>query len=107
MSLREARDAAGNARRLSYDHDRVYGANPADAAIAARGGDLRRLVGETTAQLQLVQQTVRAAEAMRRKTEKLADDAGLQARLRAETQARRDAAARTESPPPRRARGPR
>jgi hypothetical protein len=50
---------------------------------------------------------VRAAEATRRRTEQLADDAGLQGRLRAEAQARREAAALAGPQPKRRARGAR
>ncbi len=104
-TLQDALGAAQKARQLSHDHQRLHrDADPADAAIAKAGAELRRLADEATAKHDEVQRTVRAAVATKRRTDQLADDAGLQARLREEAQARRDAAAALGSPP-RRSRG--
>ena len=101
-SLRDARDAAQKARQLSHDHDRNHrDADPRDTAIATRGSELRRLADEATAKHGDVQRTERAADAAVRRDERAAYDAGLQGRLRAESQARRDAAAPPASPAPR------
>jgi hypothetical protein len=49
-----------------------------------------------------VKQQARGAASVKRRQDSIADDAQLQARLRAEAQARREAAAASELPPPRR-----
>jgi molecular chaperone GrpE (heat shock protein) len=96
ISVQDALDAAQKARQASHEHQRAHrDSDPADEAIATRGADLRRLADQATAKHDELQRTARTAAATRRRTEKIAEDAGLQGRLRAESQARRDAAAPT------------
>lgn len=105
-SVQDALHAAQQARQAAHAHERAHrDSDPADKAIATRGTELRRLADEATAKHEEVQRTERTATATRRRTEQLAEDAGLQGRLRAEAQARRDAAASAGSQPTRHARG--
>jgi hypothetical protein len=102
-AVKNARDAAQKARKLSDEHQRAHrNADPADAAVASRGDELKRLAAEASARSEVVKQQARGAAAVKRRQEDIAHDAQLQARLRAEAQARREAAAEAEPPPPRR-----
>jgi hypothetical protein len=104
-SVQAARAAADKARQLANNYERAHRDDPPDAAVSARGVELRRLATEAAGTFNFVQRGARAADASQRRTEKDADDAGLQARLRAESQARRDAAAQAPSTAKRRVRG--
>jgi len=73
--------------------------------IAARGTELRRLADEATAKHEDLQRAARTATATKRRTEQLEQDAELQGRLRAEAQARRDAATAAGTQPNARGRG--
>jgi hypothetical protein len=100
--VKNARDLALNARRLSDEHQRAHrDADPGDQAIAGRGDELKRLAAEAGARFEIVKQQARGAASVKRRQEDLAHDAQLQARLRGEAQARREAAA-ASPPPPRR-----
>jgi hypothetical protein len=105
-SLQDALHAAQKARQAAHDHERAHrDSDPADTVIAARGTELRRLADEATAKHEELQRAVRTATATKRRTEQLAEDAGLQGRLRAEAQARRDAATLAGTQPNPRGRG--
>jgi predicted RNase H-like nuclease (RuvC/YqgF family) len=105
-SLQDALHTAQKARQAAHDHERTHrDFDPGDTVIAARGTELRRLADEATAKYEELQRAARAATATRRRTEQLAEDAELQGRLRAEAQARRDAAALAGSQPNPRGRG--
>jgi hypothetical protein len=104
IAFRNARDVAQKARRSSDEHQRIYrDADPADRAITRRGDDLKHVASEADAKLEVAQRAMRAAVALKRRNEINAADAGLQSRLRAEAQARRDQAAASEPAPARRA----
>jgi len=97
-SVRNALDAAQHARQIAHDYQHAHrDSDSADQAIATRGTELRRLADEATVISEEMQRAARTVAATARRAEKLAEDAGLQGRLRAETQARRDAAAPTGS----------
>jgi len=98
-NVTNARSAAQKARQDSDAHERAHrDADPADAAIAQRGAELRGLAVEASNHLDAVRRDTRAATSVRRRQEQISDDAALQGRLRAEAQARREAAA-AASPP--------
>jgi hypothetical protein len=100
-AVKNARDVAQRARQLSDEHQRAYrDADPADAAVGRRGDELKRLAAEASARFEVVKQQARGAASVKRRQESVAHDAELQARLRAEAQARREAAAASELPPP-------
>jgi cell division protein FtsN len=102
-AVKNARDLAHKARQLSDAYQRAQrAADPADLAQAGRGDELKRLAAEASARFEVVKQQVRGAASVKRRQEDIAHDAQLQGRLRAEAQARREAAAGSESPPPRR-----
>ncbi len=106
ISVQDAFDAAQTARQASQDHQRAHrDSDPADEAIARRGTELQGLADQATAKHDEMQRTARTAAATKRRTERLAEDAELQGRLRAEAQARRDAAPPAGSQPTRPARG--
>jgi hypothetical protein len=99
-AVKNARDAAHKARQLSDEHQRAHrNADPADRAVAGRGEELKRLAAEASARFEVTKQQVRSAASAKRRQDSLADDALLQARLRAEAQARREAAATKQLPP--------
>ena len=105
-AVKNARDAAQKARQLSDEHQRAHrDADPADEALAGRGGELKRLAAEASAKFEVVKQQARGAASVKRRQDGITHDAQLQAQLRAEAQARREAAAGAEPPPPRRGRG--
>jgi len=105
-SLQLAHAAAQAARRLSHEYQRAHrNADPADASITKRGSELADLAAQATAKHDEVQRAVRASEAVRLRAQQQAKDAGLQAQLRADAQARRDSAATAGSPPTQRPRG--
>jgi hypothetical protein len=94
IAFRNARDVAQKARRNSGEHQRTYrDADPVDRTIDMRGADLKRVASEADAKLGVAERAMRAAAAVKRRNEVDAADAGLQSRLRAEAQARRDEAA--------------
>jgi hypothetical protein len=102
-AVKNARDAAQNARKLSDEYQRAHrDADPADAGVAGRGDELKRLAAEASARSEVLKQQARGAASVKRRQENLAHDAQLQARLRAEAQARREAAAASGPPPQRR-----
>lgn len=101
-AVKTARDAALKARQLSDEHRRAYrDADPADVAVSRRGDELQRLAAEASATFEVVKQQARGAASVKRRQESVAHDAQLQGQLRAEAQARREAAA-ASAPPPRR-----
>jgi hypothetical protein len=101
-AVKNARDDAHKARQLSDEYQRANrGADPADEAISRRGDELKRLAAEASARFEVAKQQARGAASVKRRQEVIAHDAQLQAQLRAEAQARREAAA-SEPPPPRR-----
>jgi len=98
--VKDAHEAAHKARKLSDEHHRAHrDADPADEAVSRRGDELKRLAAEASATFEFAKQQARVAAATKRRQQTVADDAQLQARLRAEAQARRDAAAASETPP--------
>jgi hypothetical protein len=102
-AVKDARELAHKARKLSDEHQRAHrDADPADLAVAGRGDELKRLAAEASARFEVVKQQVRGAASVKRRQEDIAHDAKLQGRLRAEAQARREAAAGSEPPAPRR-----
>jgi hypothetical protein len=104
--VQDALHAAQKARQIAHEHERAHrDSDPADKVIATRGTELRRLAAEATTKHEELQRTARTATATARRTEQIAQDAGLQGRLRAEAQARRDAAAPAGSQPKDRGRG--
>ena len=104
-AVKDAHEAAQKARQLSDEHQRGNrDANPEDQEIARRGEELKRLAAEASATFEFAKQQARVAAAAKRRVESVARDGELQARLRAESQARRDAAKGT---PPRPSRGQR
>jgi hypothetical protein len=101
--VNDVRAAAHRARQLSDEYQRAHrDADPADTAIARRGDELKRLAAEASASFEFAKQHARSAATAKRRQENIDRDAQLQARLRAEAQARRDAAAASEPPPRRR-----
>jgi hypothetical protein len=101
-SLQAARDAAETTRRLADEHAWAHrDADAGNGAIAKRGAALKHAAATANGELLFVERAQRAAAVSKRRTEQLADDAGLQSRLRAEAQARSEETARRESPPPR------
>jgi hypothetical protein len=102
-AVKNARDAAQKARRLSDEHQRAQrSADPADQQAAARGEELKRLAAEANVRYEVAKQAARGAASVKRRQEGIAQDAQLQTQLRAEAQARRDAAAAAGPPPERR-----
>jgi hypothetical protein len=102
-AVKNARDAAHKARQLADEHQRAHrDADPADTAIAGRGDELKRLAAEASARAEVLKQQARGVASAKRRQENLVHDGQLQARLRAEAQARREAAAKTDTPHPRR-----
>jgi hypothetical protein len=102
-AITNARDAAHKARRLSDEHQRANrDTDPGDAEVSRRGDELKRLAADASAKYEVAKQQARGAASVKRRQEGIAHDAQLQARLRAEAQARREAAAASEPPPPRR-----
>ena len=102
-ALKEARDVAEKARQISHEHQRAHqDTDIAEPAVAKRGADLKRAAAEASSKLVALERDVRAAAGSKRRAEHLADNAGLQGRLRAEAQARREKAAASGPPPPRR-----
>ena len=100
--VKKARDAAHKARQVSDEHPRAHrNADPADQALAGRGEELKRLAAEASAKFEVAKQQARGAASVKRRQEGIDHDAQLQARLRGEAQARREAAA-ASPPPPRR-----
>ena len=100
--VRIARDAAHNARRLSDEHQRAHrSSDPTDDAVHRRGEELRRLAAEASAAYEGAKQQARGAASVKRRQESIVHDAQLQSQLRAEAQARREAAA-SLPPSPRR-----
>jgi hypothetical protein len=94
--VQDALDAAQRARRLANTYQYAHrDSDSGDRAIATRGTELQGLADDATARFQEMQRAARTVAAAARRTEMLAEDAGLQGRLRAETQARRDAATST------------
>jgi septum formation inhibitor MinC len=94
VAFRNARNVAQKARRISDEHQRKYrDADRGDRTIDKRGEDLKRVASEAGVKLEVAERAMRAAVAVKRRNEVNAADAGLQSQLRAETQARRDAAA--------------
>ena len=101
-AVKNARDAAVKARQLSDEHQHAHrDADPADAKLVRRGDELKRLAAEASARFEVVKRETRGAALAKRRQDSITDDAQLQARLRAEAQARRETAATAESPPPR------
>jgi len=101
-AVKDARDAAVKARQLSDEHQHAYrDVDPADAELVRRGDELKRLAAEASARFEVVKQHAHSAALAKRRQQSIADDAQLQARLRAEAQARRETAAASEPPPPR------
>jgi len=101
-NVKDAHEAAHQARKLSDEHHRAHRhGDPADPAVTSRGDELKRLAAEASATFEDASQQARVAAAAKRRLDTGASDAELQTRLRAEAQARREAAATTE-PPPRR-----
>ena len=99
-TVTNARTAAQKARQDSDAYERAHrDADPADQTIAQRGTELKGLAVEASNHLDAVRRDTRAATSIRRRQEQISDDAALQARLRAEAQARRDAAAAAPPPP--------
>ena len=102
-AVKNARDAAHEARKLSDEHQRAHrDSDPADAAIAARGDELKRLAAEASARAEVLKQQARGIASAKRRQENLVHDGQLQAQLRAEAQARREAAAKADTPQQRR-----
>ena len=102
-AVKNARDAAHKARKLSDEHQRAHrDSDPADAAIAARGDELKRLAAEASARAEVLKQQARGIASAKRRQENLVHDGQLQAQLRAEAQARREAAAKADTPQQRR-----
>jgi hypothetical protein len=96
--VKDAHEASQRARKLSDEHQRATRtADPSDVALSARGEELKRLAAEASATFEFAKQQARVAAAAKRRQDSVTRDGELQARLRAESQARRDAAA---SPPP-------
>jgi hypothetical protein len=94
-----ARAAAQKARALSDEYQRAHrNADGSDRAVTARGDELKRLATEASAKFELARQQARGAASVKRRQETVLHDTQLQAQLRAESQARRDAAAKTEPP---------
>jgi hypothetical protein len=99
-AVKNAREAAEKARQASDEHRRATrDADPGDSAIARRGEELKRLAGEASVKYEVAKQQARGAASLKRREQTIADDAQLQARLRAESQARRDAAAKAPAKP--------
>ena len=99
-AVKEAAEAARRARQLSDAHQRdTRDGDPEDAEAIRRGDELRRLAAEASATFEFAKQQARVAAAARRRQESVTRDGELQARLRAETQARRDAAPPSPRPP--------
>jgi len=102
-AVKNARDLAQKTRQLSDAHQRAHrDTDPADLAVDRRGDELKRLAAEASARFEVVKQQARGAASVKRRQEGIAHDAQLQGQLRAEAQARREAAAGSEPPPPRR-----
>jgi hypothetical protein len=98
-AVKDAHEAAHNARKLSDEHHRAHrDGDPGDEAVGRRGDELKRLAAEASATFEFVKQQARVAAAAKRRQQTITDDAQLQARLRAESQARRDAAATSDPP---------
>jgi len=100
-AVKDAHEAAQKARMLSDEHHRAQRhGDPADEAAGRRGDELKRLAAEASATFEFVKQQARVAAAAKRRQQTISDDAQLQAQLRAEAQARRDASASSAAPPP-------
>ena len=101
-AVQEAHEAAKRARQLSDEHQRATrDGDPGDEAVLSRGDELKRLAAEASATFEFAKQQARVAAAAKRRQDTVTRDGELQARLRAEAQARRDAAAgSTPTPPP-------
>lgn len=98
-AVKEAHAAARAARKLADDHQRASRDAPADSDADRRGEELRRLAAEASATFEFAKQQARVAAAAKRREESVVRDGEMQARLRAEAQARRDAAAASPPPP--------
>lgn len=99
-AVKDAHEAAQKARKLSDEHHRAHRhGDPADAEAGRRGEELKRLAAEASATFEFVKQQARVAAAAKRRQQTISDDAQLQAQLRAETQARREASAASPPPP--------
>jgi hypothetical protein len=99
--VKEAHEAAKRARALSDEHQRATrDGDPSDQALISRGDELKRLAAEASATFEFAKQQARVAAAAKRRQDSVTRDGELQARLRAESQARRDAAAGSPPPPP-------
>jgi hypothetical protein len=102
-AVKAARDAADKARQASDEHRRAHrDGDPGDSAAARRGEELKQLAAEASQRYEIAKQQARGAASVKRREQAVADDAQLQGRLRAESQARRDAAS---TKPPRTSRG--
>jgi hypothetical protein len=100
--VKEAHEAAQRARKLSDEHQRATrDADPNDQALMRRGEELKRLAAEASATFEFAKQQARVAAAAKRRQDSVTRDGELQARLRAETQARRDASAASPTLPDR------
>ena len=98
--VRIARDAAHNARRRSDEHQRAHrDTDPGDGTVGRRGEELKRLAAEASAAFELAKQQARGAASLKRRQESIVHDAQLQSQLRAEAQARREAAAAAPKSP--------
>ncbi|HEY1774762.1 MAG TPA: hypothetical protein VGG41_01270 [Solirubrobacteraceae bacterium] len=98
-AVKEALEASKRARRLSDEHQRANrDVDPGDQAVVRRGEKLKRLAAEASANFEFAKQQARVAAAAKRRQDTVTRDGELQARLRAESQARRDAAASPQSP---------
>src|SRR5580704_14841184 len=100
-AVKEAHEAAKRARQLSDEHQRATrDGDPSDHAVVGRGDELKRLAAEASATFEFAKQQARVAAAAKRRQDTVTRDGELQARLRAESQARRDAAAASAPPTP-------
>ena len=102
-AIKEAHETSQLARRRADEHRRAQDVgDPQDAAAARRGEQLTQAAVDASAKLTFLKQQARAAAGVKRREQAIADDAARQPQLRAEAQARRDAAA---AAPPRPTRG--
>jgi hypothetical protein len=98
-AVKDAHEAAQRARKLSDEHQRASrSADPGDEELNRRGEELKRLAAEASATFEFAKQQARVAAAAKRRQDSVTRDGELQARLRAEAQARRDAAAGSQPP---------
>ena len=101
-TVKDAHELARRARQLSDAHQRENrDGDPEDAKVAARGEELRRLAGQASADFEFAKQQARVVAAAKRHQQSVERDRNLQARLREEAQARRDAAPASPASSPR------